>query len=134
MTDKEIWKRAFEKTMREPLRKFEIKLEIFRIRNILGFIPSLFVFTGNNLCFDIHFKWLFIDFWIYMDWDMHKRKKFDGIYVIPCFGLYHLDKDYKEKFDFQFSWFHIGIRKFFGERKTYEISLKDKEFIKFKIF
>lgn len=132
MTDEEMWKRALEKTMCNPLRKFEIKLEILRIRNILGFIPSLFVFTGKNLCFDIHFKWLFIDLWIYIDWDIHKRKSFDGVYVIPHLSLYYLDKDYKEKFDFQFFWFRIGIRKFFGERKTYKYSLKDREFIRFR--
>ena len=131
MTEEEEFKRAFEKTVKEPLRHFEIKLEIRRIKNILSFIPSLYIFTGNKLCLDFNFKWLFIYFQVWIEWDMRKKKNFNGIFVIPLFVLYHLDKEYKEKFDFQFYWFNIGIRKFFGERKVYEISIKDKEFKRF---
>ena len=56
---------------------------------------------------------------------MHKRKNFKGCYIIPSFVLYCLDKEYKEKYDFQFSWLNVNYRKFFGERKIYEISLKE---------
>ena len=115
--------------MNKPLRIFKICLEIKQIKNIFGFIPSLYLFTGSKLCFNINFKWLFVDLQIVIDLNMHKRKNFGGIYITPLFVLYYLDKEYKEKFDFQFSWFNIGIRKFFGERKVYKRSLKSYEYI-----
>lgn len=127
--DKKELKRTIEKTMSKPLRIFKICLEIKQIKNIFGFIPSLYLFTGSKLCFNINFKWLFVDLQIVIDLNMHKRKNFGGIYITPLFVLYYLDKEYKEKFDFQFSWFNIGIRKFFGERKVYKRSLKSYEYI-----
>lgn len=92
-------------------------------RNIFMFIPSLFISIGRlSLYFSA--KWFRVEVLLHLCYDCRKPSN-SGFFILPYFCLYHLDKRYKEKWDFQFSWLWVQWRKFIGERESYETSVKE---------
>ena len=62
--------------------------------------------------------------------DLHRGKKRadfgKGFYLTPSLVFKCLDKKYKEKYDFQFSWLNINYRKLIGERTKYKTVLAEE--------
>ena len=89
--------------------------------NLLEWIPKIYVFISRNP--SIKFKWMCLELSL---WCGVLDKVGKGFYLTPSITLNVLNKKYKEKYDFQFSWFNINYRKFIGKRIKYEISLEEK--------
>lgn len=112
---------------------YKVELSKFDTDNLLMFIPDIFV-SVSKYSFYLCIRFLCVELIIMLCPDSEKCI-FKGIsgYVIPHFSFSPLDKDHKEKWDFQFGWLWMGYRKFFGERKIYKDSIKYMEFSRFKL-
>lgn len=103
-------------------------------RNWLMFIPSIWLGIWWNVLY-LRIVWFRLEFCVHLTTDCTYSKSI-RFFPVPHIALYHItNKKYKEKWDFQFFWLWIGFRKFFGERKEYVESFKDKcrELRRFKI-
>ena len=101
---------------------FELKLQwIGFYGNLLEWIPRIHVFISDNP--SIKLKWMGIELslWCGILGNIGK-----GFYLTPSLVFKRLNKKYKEKYDFQFSWLNINYRKFIGERIKYEIVLAEE--------
>ncbi len=86
------------------------------------FIPKVWINFGIKDLY-LSISWFRIELCIW--YTIKNNLSTKGIYIIPYFGLYYLNKQFKEKWDFQFYWFKLGFRKFFGVREIYKKSLKE---------
>lgn len=102
---------------------YEIKLSNCWNKNYLMFIPSVYISVGL-FSFSMSVKWFRVELVIYI-WPKGLQKTIDFA-IIPHFVLYRNGKNFKEKWDFQFYWLWMCYRKFFGERKAYDESLRNK--------
>jgi len=101
---------------------FELKLHwIGFYGNLLEWIPRIYVFISDNP--SIKLKWMGIEvsLWYGILGNIGK-----GFYLTPSLVLKCLNKEYKEKYDFQFSWLNINYRKFIGERVKYKTVLTEE--------
>lgn len=116
------------------LSLYKIEIEIRNKKNYFLFLPSVWVDVGL-WCLYISIEWLWLDMILTMNPNIMKGKKTINFYLIPHFSLIKLSAKCKEKYDFQFFWLWMGYRKFFGERKDFEESLKEKgyEICRFKL-
>ena len=121
-----------EKLMKK-LPLYKIELEVRNNKNYLKFLPSVWVDVGL-WCLYISIEWLWLNMTLTMNPNIMKGKKTINFYLIPHFSLSKISAKCKEKYDFQFFWLWMGYRKFFGERKDFEESLKEKgyEICRFK--
>lgn len=91
-------------------------------RNIFMLIPSLFISIGR-LSLYLSARWFCVEVLLHLSYDCRRLQDVCGFFILPHFSLYRLDKRYKEKWDFQFSWLWMTWRKFIGVRESYEISI-----------
>lgn len=89
--------------------------------NLLEWIPRIHVFISDNP--SINLQWMCMDLSL---WCGILKNIGKGFYLTPCLVFKKLNKKYKEKYDFQFSWFNISYRKFIGERTKYETILAEE--------
>ena len=101
---------------------FELKLHwVGFYGNLLEWIPKIYVFVSDNS--SIKFRWMGMELslWCGILGNIGK-----GFYLTPSLVFKRLNKKYKEKYDFQFSWLNISYRKLMGERIKYEVILTEK--------
>ena len=106
------------------MRPFVFELKICWIGfygNLLEWIPRIYVFISDNP--SIKLKWMGIELSLWCGILDNVGK---GFYLTPSLVLKRLNKKYKEKYDFQFSWLNINYRKFIGERTKYKIILAEE--------
>ncbi len=111
-----------------------MKLSLFKIEfytivrnhNYLMFLPTCWLILKKS-GIEITITWLIFRFIFICDYNYFNGKKYLDCAIIPNISLYHLNNSFKEKWDFQFFWFNIKKRKFFGNRNNYEESLKKYE-------
>lgn len=89
--------------------------------NLLEWIPCIHVFISKAP--SIKLQWMCFELSLWCGILKHVGK---GFYLTPCFVFKCLNKKYKEKYDFQFSWLNINYRKLIGERDKYEIILAEE--------
>lgn len=100
---------------------FEVKLSYKGLwGNLLAFIPRVFVYVSSAPSIKLDWIGMELELWcgIVRSWG-------NGFYLTPSIVFKHLDKKFKEKYDFQFSWLGWNYRKTFGERCKYETSIKN---------
>ena len=98
---------------------FELKLSWAGFYgNLLEWIPRIHVFVSKAPSIKLHWICMELSLWCGILKNIGK-----GFYLTPCFVFKHLDKKFKEKYDFQLSWLGISYRKFIGERDKYETSI-----------
>lgn len=117
----------------ERIGLYKIELSVCSNRNWLMFIPSIWLSIWWHVLY-LRIVWFRLEFCVNLNFNCTNGKSI-GFFLIPHIALYRSSKKYKEKWDFQFFWLWIGFRKFFGERKEYVESFKDKclELRRFKI-
>ena len=101
---------------------FELKLHwIGFYGNLLEWIPRIHVFISDNP--SVKLKWMGIELSLWCGILGNVGK---GFYLTPSLVFKRLNKEYKEKYDFQFSWLNISYRKFIGERVKYKTVLAEE--------
>ena len=101
---------------------FELKLHwVGFYGNLLEWIPKIYVFVSDNS--SIKFRWMGMELSL---WCGVLGNIGRGFYLTPSLVFKRLNKKYKEKYDFQFSWLNISYRKLMGERTKYEVILTEK--------
>ena len=101
---------------------FELKLHwIGFYGNLLEWIPRIHVFISDNP--SIKLKWIGIELSLWCGILGNVGK---GFYLTPSLVFKHLNRGYKEKYDFQFSWLNIHYRKLIGERVKYKTILAEE--------
>ena len=110
--------------MKKRIGIYKIELSYYPSRNWLMFLPNIWLHIWWN-SFSLTIYWFFIELHIYLTKDCSVVR---SIYFTPtpCFSLYRLSNQFKEKWDFQFFWLWMGYRKFYGKKKEYKDSLKEK--------
>lgn len=83
--------------------------------NILKIIPSIWV--NISTAPSINLQWIGLELGLWCGILSSTYGK--SFFVTPHFVFRHLDKKFKEKYDFQFSWLGYDYRKLIGERKEY---------------
>lgn len=101
---------------------FEIKLSWRGFyENLLEWIPRIHVFISPAP--SIKLQWMCLELSL---WCGILKKVGKSFYLTPCLVFKYLNKKYKEKYDFQFSWLNISCRKLIGERDKYETILAEE--------
>lgn len=97
--------------------------------NWLMFIPRIYI-SVSKWSFYMAITWFRIHMYVYLT--TNAAKYLDNYsFSTPFLVFRRLQKQYKEKWDFQFFFLWMKYRHFFGKRKEYECSLKDCEMCKF---
>ena len=94
--------------------------------NILKIIPSIWVNISTAPSISLQWIGLNLELWCGIISGSYGR----SFAITPHFSFSHLNKRFKEKYDFQFSWLGYDYRKLFGEREKYETTIEEsvKEF------
>ena len=101
---------------------FELKLHwVGFYGNLLEWIPRIHVFISDNP--SIKLKWIGIELSL---WCGILGSVGKGFYLTPSLVFKCLNKEYKEKYDFQFSWLNISYRKLIGKRIKYKTVLAEE--------
>ena len=101
---------------------FELKLRwIGFYGNLLEWIPRIYVFISDNP--SIQLKWMGVELSLWCGVLDNIGK---GFYLTPSLVFKCLNKEYKEKYDFQFSWLNISYRKLIGKRIKYKTILAEE--------
>ena len=90
--------------------------------NILKIIPSIWVNISTAPSISLQWIGLNLELWCGIISGSYGR----SFAITPHFSFSHLNKRFKEKYDFQFSWLNISYRKFIGERVKYKTVLAEE--------